>query len=29
MRISEIEYVVKQDIDMLGQNCAEISNCDL
>ena len=29
MRISTIEYVVVQDIDMLSDNCAEISNLDL
>ena len=29
MRISTIEYVVVQDIDMLSENCAEISNLDL
>ena len=29
MRISTIDYVVVQDIDMLSENCAEISNLDL
>ena len=28
-RISTIDYVVVQDIDMLSENCAEISNLDL
>ena len=29
MRITTIDYVVLQDIDMLNDNCAAISNLDL
>ena len=29
VRISTIEYEVVQDVDMLSENCAEISNLDL
>ena len=29
VRISTIQYVVLQDIDMLNDNCAAISNLDL
>ena len=28
-RISSLDYVVMQDMDILNENCAEISNMDL